>query len=149
MMPAVGHTTNASHAIAPWALALAPHQEPERPQRVHAVIARPNCQAKSRCLAVCPTRIWCPRKTGRQIAVPASWSQDSRLKARNCFSGLENHAFWVFGNSEHCLIHPSVYTRSLPVKVTLGSSSKKVYISLIRVIGFEPRRKNLSVPTYQ
>lgn len=95
MMPAVAHTTNASHAIAPWALALAPHQEPEPPQRVHAMTARPNHQAKSRCLAVSPTRISCPRRIGRQTAAPASWSQDLRPRARNCFSGLENYAFWV------------------------------------------------------
>lgn len=110
------HTTNASHAIAPWALALAPRQEPEQPRRVHVLTSMPNHQ-RTRFLAVCPwflrrsnqsthtTRTQGSRRIGRPIAVRASWSRDSRLKAGNCLCGLENHAFWDFGNSEHCLIH--------------------------------------------
>lgn len=110
-------TTNASHAIAPWALALAPHPEPEPPRRVRVVKAMPSHQGRMRCLAVSPwflqrskhsthtTRTQGSRRTGRPIALRASWSRDSRPKAGNCLCGLENHAFWDFGNSEHCLIY--------------------------------------------
>lgn len=116
MMPVIGHSTNASPAIARSAHAPAPHREPEQPQHVPVVMEISNHQAK-RCLAVSPcclrssrnhsipiTRIPISRRIGKPIVAQALWSRGSRPKVGNCFSGLEIDSFWVWGNSEHCLL---------------------------------------------
>ena len=98
--PPTKHTTSALHATAPWATALAQRQEPGRPQ--HAPVANtPTPSPKTRHLAASPrflhrrsnnystltTPTLGSMRTGNPIAVPASWSQDSRPLAVRCSLG--------------------------------------------------------------